>query len=674
MANQSSTYADYRERQSRLAKMLKDASGTIAALNMNQYRENLEALGGKVNNDSFKIQVVGEFKNGKSTFINSFLGSDILPAYAVPCTAVINEVKYGKEKRAVLYFRNPMPKPLPDSVPEKAMAHIRKYNMKNVPPIEIPYDEIEDYAVIPMGKDAKEMLMESPYDKIELFYPLDLLENSVEIIDSPGLNEHETRTQVTTEYLSKADAVLFVFSANKLCGSEEMKFIENNLRRQGFEDIYFIVNRFDTLSGRDKDRVIQFAKLKLSNQTSFGEQGIFFVSALQALEGKMNNNVSLYDGSGMPEFEKTLSTFLINQKGKAKLSQPARELKRILNEEALFKVIPQQRSMLETDLVELKKRYEAAKPRLEQLNMKKEQMKSRIEILIEQMMPEIRRYINNYYADLNTNIPVWVNEYEPATKITLLHAKENASEMVAEISEHLKDKIEEEQVVWLQNTLQPLVSDKVANILSSIESNLENFFLELDAIRVNISGAGSEVKDVPMWQRVVAIGGGLLIGDIGVAALGGINGLTKDFAKGIALQIGAYVGLALFGMLNPFTIFLVIGVSLVKALLGQKSGMTKKVKAAVIEETLQQMNASAYDSVEAIVGSVREKVTEIGDIVVSSMDTEISEVQLQVQDIITQMEQGQAEIDKRKALLASCEEQIKLLSTDLDNFIFQLIG
>ena len=38
------------------------------------------------------------------------------------------------------------------------------------------------------------------------------IENGVEIIDSPGLNEHATRTKVTMDYLSKADAILFGIS------------------------------------------------------------------------------------------------------------------------------------------------------------------------------------------------------------------------------------------------------------------------------------------------------------------------------------------------------------------------------------------------------------------------------------------------------------------------------
>jgi hypothetical protein len=67
-----------------------------------------------------------------------------------------------------------------------------------------------------MGEDPREMLLESPYEKVELFWPLELLKNGVEIIDSPGLNEHATRTKVTMDYLRRADAILMVLNAQAI--------------------------------------------------------------------------------------------------------------------------------------------------------------------------------------------------------------------------------------------------------------------------------------------------------------------------------------------------------------------------------------------------------------------------------------------------------------------------
>ena len=246
MENTNFSYAEFKDKQERLGALIRESSECLKELSMVKYAENLTQLANKVSDDSFKIMVVGTFKNGKSTFINSLLGKDVLPAYAVPCTAVINEVKYGKES-AVLYFRNPLPKKLPSELPPAVENHINRNGKVNLPPITIPYKEIEDYVCIPMNKDFNEIALESPYEKLELFWPSNLLENGVEIIDSPGLNEHETRTKVTSEYLTKADAILFVLNAQAICSQEEMKFIENNLNSYGFTNPFFIVNRFDAI-------------------------------------------------------------------------------------------------------------------------------------------------------------------------------------------------------------------------------------------------------------------------------------------------------------------------------------------------------------------------------------------------------------------------------------------
>ena len=61
-------YAWFKEKRSNLAQMLGESSTIIKDLAMPQFADNLKQLSEKVNNDSFKIQLVGTFKNGKATF------------------------------------------------------------------------------------------------------------------------------------------------------------------------------------------------------------------------------------------------------------------------------------------------------------------------------------------------------------------------------------------------------------------------------------------------------------------------------------------------------------------------------------------------------------------------------------------------------------------------------
>ena len=664
-------YAKFRERQSQLAGMLNESAGIIADLNMTQFGSNLEKLSEKVHNDTFKIQIVGTFKNGKSTFINSILGEEILPAYALPCTAVINEVKWGEKKRAILHFCDPLPDHLPSGIPERALAHMKRHGMKKIPPIEIPYDEIEDYAVIPFDKDPKEMLLESPYEKIELFWPLELLKNGVEIIDSPGLNEHTTRTKVTMDYLSKADAILFVLNAQAICAANEMEFIENNLKEQGFTDPFFIVNRFDCIkSDREKAAMRKYVAAKLDGYTT---NEIFYVSALLALEGKTDNDPEKYNSSGMKEFETRLSDYLTRQKGKAKLSQPARELKRILNDEALFKVIPRQRQMLSSSLDDIKTRYEDAKPRLAELKLKKDQLYNRMMLRVERAKPDIKRAVHKCYMEIADSVPVWVEEIEPATKPGLIPSKEKIAAIIGEISSVLSDNIEAYNNQWRKNVLEPLVKEKADSIIENAETDLSKIFDEIDSVNLELSGTADEVKKVPVWQRVVGVVGGLALGDIGMAFSGGVNGLSLELAKTAAFEVGAGFVLGLLGIFNPFTLAAVVVGAIVYNIGKGSSKAMKTIKDKVSEQVVDQIAGSAEDRANEITNSIISKFTDLAGQVTSAVDIEITETENQVKLIIEEMERGKENIEAKEVAISKSEEEIKAVSGRLDELIFQLV-
>lgn len=666
-------YQIFAGQRQEMAGLLGRSSQVIARLNMDKYQENLDVLQGKVHNDSFKIMVVGTFKNGKSTFINSFLGDEVLPAYSIPCTAVINEVKYGEEKRAILHFRNPLPEVLPQELSPRALEHMQAHQMQNVPPLEIPYDEIEDYVVIPMGMDASEMLLESPYEKVELFWPLELLKNGVEIIDSPGLNEHATRTRVTMDYLSRADAILMVLNAQALCSESEMDFVIHDLKGQGFDDPFFVVNRFDCIPRREQEMVKKFAQMKLKNYTSFGASGIHFVSALDALDGKMEGDPAKFEASGMMEFEQRLSRFLTGQKGKMKLAQPARELKRILNAEALFKVIPMQRKMLSTDLNEMKLRYEQVKPLLQDLTARKDQLESKMALRIEQCKQDLRRTARRNILDLSDQVTAWIEEYEPKNQFGLIPNKEKTEVIVKEISEYITEKVEEHQRAWRKDVLTPLIEEKSAAVFESAEADAAAILAEVDEIQMNLSDGAYQADPVPTWQRIVGAAGGLLMGDVGLAASAGINGLSMELAKTAAIELGAGALLGVLGLFNPFTICaMLVGVFLFNMNKSQSNAM-KKLKAGLTENLVGRLAEEAEKSADEVSEKVTEKFNEIAQAVVSGLDAEIGNVNAQMKIIIAEMEQGKENMARREQVIGRCEEEIKALSIQLDELIFDLV-
>lgn len=662
----------FREQKERLGAMLSDSSDVISELNMTSASDSLRKLSDKVSNDTFKIQVVGTFKNGKSTFINSLLGEPVLPAYALPCTAVINEVKYGELKEAILHFRNPLPEKLPESVSAKAMKHMQAHGMTNVPPLKIGYDEIEDYVCIPMGTDPTEMLLESPYEKVELFWPLDMLKEGVEIIDSPGLNEAETRTRVTMDYLSKADAILFVLNAIPLCSMDEMNFIENNLRAYGFTDPFFIVNKFDLIHDNQKEGIKKFAEMKLAE---YSTNQIFYVSAQQALDGATTNNDSLYKKSNMGEFTRVLSDFLTKYKGKVKLSQPARELKRILNNEALYKVLPGQKAMLDSSLDDVKDRYEKAKPQLENLKSKRDQIVTRLNLRIEQSRHEFQRAVNKNTLAIAEMIPGWISSYKPKASFNAIHPKDSAKRIAKEISDHVTTKIQEQQKRWKDEVMLPLAQEKAQYIFDSADQDLTKLYSELDTLTIQISGGQEiEANNVPIWQRIAGAGAGVLLGMPDVAIAGGMNGLSKDLLKNLGIVLGAEALLIfIVGALNPLVL---IG-GMLAGLLGggvlNANSAVNKIKEKLSQTYVAAICEKAEDNSYELASKICKQLSAISNDISAAVETEINNVEQQVNGIIKEMEKGKENIDVRKKVLASCEAKIKSISSDLDTFTFELI-
>lgn len=664
---------EFAARQKRLTGIIQEASGFVQKLDMEHCAQTLEQLRKKISSDTFKIMVMGNFKNGKSTFINALLGQEILPAYAVPTTAIINEIKYGEKPKAVLHFLNPLPEKMYDGIPEKALTHMRRFKMKDVPPIEMPVDEIEDYVVIPMGMEHKEAIKQSPFEKVELFWPLDLLKDGVEIVDSPGLNENPVRTQVTMEYLSKADAIIFVFSALAMGSAGEIAYIDDTLRKNGFgeQSLFCVVNRFDQLtSEREQQRLRKFSDNLLAPYTKH----VYYTSAYKGLMGQLQHNSAMLEESKIPAVEAALADYLANERGKIKLATPARELIRVIRQDALETIIPQRRNALSTDLDVLKQRYSEAQPEIEKLRQQKDLITSRTEAFIANLIPDIRRSAVNYFNNLPGQIRVWVEEYEPETKVSALHPKRDAKALSDELVSFVQNKIDSETREWLSGPFTNLVNDKVESLKDSLEGRLEEFFVSLDQVKVNVTGSHNiDTEGIPVWKRVVAAGGGLLIGDIGVAALGATTGLSSEFAKGIALQLGAYIGLAILGFLNPVTIIAVIAASVIRGGLKVSEKAVKNAKEQVASTFCEEISGKSMQLVDTVVSGATENFDKIKDIISNSMDIEIGEMQKQLEGIIRDMEQGKEVIEQKSAQLSEYEKSLKKTAESLDTFIFELL-
>ena len=209
--------------------------------------------------------------------------------------------------------------------------------------------------------------------------------------------------------------------------------------------------------------------------------------------------------------------------------------------------------------------------------------------------------------------------------------------------------------------------------MGSVQSDIDNFFAEIDTVNVDLSGKEYDTETVPTWQRVAGVLGGLAIGDIGLAFSGGVNGIGKEFVKTLAFEAGAGLVLGVLGLLNPvFIIGIFIAGGFMNVINGQKNAV-KKVKEQVKAELIKQISEASEASTDNIVNTITGKFVEVSKLVTTALDTEITETENQIKSIIEEMNKGKENINERNSVINKCEEEAKELSGKLDNLIFSLV-
>lgn len=667
-SRQYARYADFKKEQELLAEFISKGSEITDALGLERFRDDLARLSGIVKNDSFKVQIVGTFKNGKSTFINSLLGENIMPAYTLPCTAIVNEIKWGETKRAVVHFRDKLPEKLPGGIPQAALEHINQHKNEKIPPMEVPYDEIEKYAVIPLDK-SEEFDFQSPYKKIEVFWPLELLKNGVVIVDSPGLNESLTRTEVTMDYIASADAVIFVLDATRILSASEMKVIDVTIKKQGFSDPFIIVNKFDAVRPAEREKMKDFVNNKLGGYT---DKDFFFVSARNALAGKRDNNAELLKESGIPDFEKALSVFLVKEKGRAKLSRPIRELKRILNEEVLFKALPMQKNALSYSADEMSDKYDAIKPKLDKLRRQKDLIAGEFERKIEHARYPFMNCATKFLIGLKDAVPVWIREYNPTAKLGAIPTKARIGRVCEEIVRCVTEKIEEAQIKWRSETLMPLVAENANSIFDTKGSDVQSFYDGIDDIAVEFSDGKAQRNDTSAWERATNLSEGLSMGESIFCRTDGNVVINPQALGRVTMGIGAALIIGVLASLTPFAIVSMLIGSITFGAVSGENAQVKKLKAEIIKNAVESVAQKADTFPEEFAENLITRFKAISGEITSSMSTELEETEQRIQNITSEIKKGEDNVSQKGQQLADCEEKLKQLITQLDDMSFRL--
>jgi GTPase SAR1 family protein len=260
----------------------------------------------KLQIENFHIVVMGQFKRGKTTFINCLLGDDVLPSSVIPLTSINTILRYGEKPEARVHF----------------LDGRADY---------IHTSEIPTYVT---EKENPENGLGVQW--VEVFHPSAYLKEGVSLVDTPGTGStYLHNDEVAYSYLAHADAVIFMISADPPISRTELDFLHDI--RRFVHKIFFVQNKMDYLDERERAESLNFNQRVLRGALGGSDLRLFPISAKMALKAKLENDTELLLHSDINDFTTHLDEFLMWEKGLTLLESALGKLDKILAEEIAAK-------------------------------------------------------------------------------------------------------------------------------------------------------------------------------------------------------------------------------------------------------------------------------------------------------------------------------------------------
>lgn len=254
--------------------------------------KNLEELQSRLKDGRFHLAVLGQFKRGKSTFLNALLGDTLLPSSVLPLTAIPTFIQGSVSMEARVLGMDGSVK---DRITAKSSSELGDFLKRFVT------EEFNPHNCLGVSQ-------------VEVFHPATIFHKGVVLIDTPGIGStFRHNTEATLAFLPQCDAAVFLISADPPISELEVDFLKKV--RSRVPRLFFLLNKVDYLSEEEKRDSVQFFKKILRDQIGIdGDVPIFAISARQGLHAKKSEDVKGWVQSGMAEVEEHLIDFLVIEK------------------------------------------------------------------------------------------------------------------------------------------------------------------------------------------------------------------------------------------------------------------------------------------------------------------------------------------------------------------------
>jgi len=397
--------------------------------------EALQEIVAYLQSQKFSIGVTGVMNAGKSTLLNALMGEKILGTSVIPETANLTLIKHSLTPYAKVVYWN-----------SAQWAHIEESG-KNIQAIETFVSETKRHfkeeiqnIILP---DSKEQIIKvedlSLYTSaslsnkkcnlvkyVELGSDLHFLQDGIEIVDTPGLDDIVVmREEITKEYLTKCDVLVHLMNVAQSATQKDIEFIIDAVLYQNITKVLIVITRIDMVSAKDVQEVIEYTKQSISNKLHEQNSDAkldFILKSLHfiALSGKMalmhkTGAAKEAQSAGYPlektgicEVENYLQEMLFSNKNERSIL--------VLNaaKNRFVKVLKEELSALEFESSMVYKTQEEIDQELSALKGKKAKQEEKLkyleyqiagyEVEIKNYLERLQHFLNNEIKTLQTTI------------------------------------------------------------------------------------------------------------------------------------------------------------------------------------------------------------------------------------------------------------------------------
>ncbi len=588
----------------------------------------------QLQSQSFRLAVVGEFSQGKSTLLNALLGEEIQPVREIPCSGAVTVLKYGIQKRVICRYKDGREEEIPFS----------EYQLKATISEDAALGCLSDELA---HSDIEEIIFEHP--------DLELCSSGVEIIDSPGLNEHAERTAITQRILKDTDAVIFLTNASRSLTQGERDLLQdlkiqlNHGKENEPANNLFVVGNFMDLvrteKGREQvqERIKRFVQRE--NPLITGENRIHFISAQAALDAFLQGNEDEYSKS-FDNFTQSVENFLINERGVIKNNRSVADIGYLVQKtlnglEQAEQILDGKVNISEAEKLKIFEQIGEASGRDVRIRLVASQ-------LIEQVIEEAAESWDKWREGLGDRMAEksqrWSSEHSPVWSQNEL-IKDYTNQFVKDLSKEIDEWGNTElKDVILQNNLK-ILDTRIEYELDAIQSEFKNIEQQVKAdfseqLQISIDGIQDDSMGLGGLNRGLGMGGTLAVGLLAFTGIGFIGIIIASLAATIA---GSF-GLGMFDV----------------------DGLHDKIKMKIFEIGFQKFD----ESIDKVSEKLHEITHSVFDTKVESASRVIAQAIALYENLIEQHEQAHKETveehQTQKAWISEKRQEIEKVKNDIE--------